>query len=44
MSYHNGGNWPVLLWLLAAAAQKTGRDAISNNAIAIAESCLAQDE
>jgi hypothetical protein len=24
-SYHNGGNWPVLLWLLVAAAQKTGR-------------------
>lgn len=21
-SYHNGGNWPVLLWSLAAAAQK----------------------
>jgi hypothetical protein len=43
-SYHNGGNWPVLLWLLAAAAQKMGRDAISKSAIAIAECCLAQDE
>jgi glycogen debranching enzyme len=43
-SYHNGGNWPVLLWLLAASAQKTGKDAISKSAIAIAECCLAQDE
>ena len=43
-SYHNGGNWPVLLWLLAASAQKVGRDEISKNAIAIAESCLAQDK
>lgn len=24
-SYHNGGNWPVFLWFLVAAAQKTGR-------------------
>lgn len=24
-SYHNGGHWPVLLWLLVAAALKTGR-------------------
>ncbi len=22
-SYHNGGNWPVLLWPLAVAAQKS---------------------
>jgi len=24
-SYHNSGNWPVLTWLLTAAALKTGR-------------------
>ena len=24
-SYHNGGSWPVLTWMLAAAALKTGR-------------------
>lgn len=24
-SYHNGGNWPVLTWMLAAAALKTDR-------------------
>ena len=23
-SYHNGGNWPVLLWAFVAAAVKTG--------------------
>lgn len=32
-SYHNGGNWPVLLWLLAAAAQKTGRPALAARAL-----------
>ncbi len=24
-SYHNGGNWPVLLWVFVAAARRTGR-------------------
>jgi hypothetical protein len=43
-SYHNGGNWPVLLWLLAAAAQKTGRPHIARNAIALAEKRLSQDQ
>jgi hypothetical protein len=43
-SYHNSGNWPVLLWLLTAAAQKIGRNAIARGAIEIAERCLAQDE
>ncbi|WP_428995787.1 glycoside hydrolase 100 family protein, partial [Lamprobacter modestohalophilus] len=23
-SYHNGGNWPVLLWLLALVGLRTG--------------------
>jgi glycogen debranching enzyme len=32
-SYHNGGNWPVLLWLLAAAAQKTGRPELAARAL-----------
>ena len=35
-SYHNGGNWPFLLWLLAAAAQKTGRQALAARALEIA--------
>jgi glycogen debranching enzyme len=43
-SYHNGGNWPVLLWFLAAAAQKTGRSEIGWRAIEIAEQRLSQDE
>lgn len=43
-SYHNGGNWPVLVWLLAAAAQKTGRPEIARRAIALAEERLSQDE
>lgn len=36
-SYHNGGNWPVLLWYLVAAAQKTGRKNIAERAIKTAE-------
>jgi glycogen debranching enzyme len=42
-SYHNGGNWPVLLWFLAAAAQKTGRLELAEKAIAIAEKRLKVD-
>ncbi|HEY9608951.1 glycoside hydrolase 100 family protein [Allocoleopsis sp.] len=43
-SYHNGGNWPVLLWLLAAAAQKTGRPHIARIAIELAEKRLSKDQ
>jgi glycogen debranching enzyme len=43
-SYHNGGNWPVLLWLLTAAALKTGREEIAYKAVEIATRCLPKDE
>jgi Alkaline and neutral invertase len=43
-SYHNGGNWPMLLWLLVAAAQKTGRIELAYSAIELAQEHLAQDE
>ena len=43
-SYHNGGSWAVLLWLFAAAAQKTGRVELATRAIALAESRLIQDK
>lgn len=43
-SYHNGGNWPVLLWLLTAAAQKINRIEIAHKAIDIAETRLFKDE
>lgn len=43
-SYHNGGNWPVLLWLLAACAQKTGRINIAKKAIEVATKRLLKDE
>ena len=43
-SYHNGGNWPFLLWLLAAAAQKTNRNELTERAISIAASRLHQDK
>ncbi|CAM8972208.1 unnamed protein product [Rhodiola kirilowii] len=43
-SYHNGGSWPVLLWLLTAACVKTGRPHIAKRAIELAESRLAKDQ
>jgi hypothetical protein len=43
-SYHNGGNWPVLLWFLAAVAQKTNRLELGWRAIELAEQRLSLDE
>lgn len=43
-SYHNGGNWPVLLWMLGAAAQKAGRADIGQKALGIAEKRLSHDK
>ncbi|BAU40974.1 MULTISPECIES: glycoside hydrolase 100 family protein [Cyanophyceae] len=43
-SYHNGGSWPMLLWLMAAACQKTGRTDLCRRAMAIAERRLSEDE
>ena len=43
-SYHNGGNWPVLMWMLAAAASKTGRTSLGHRAIEIAQRRLSEDE
>jgi hypothetical protein len=42
-SYHNGGSWPVLLWLLTAASIKTGRRQIAKRALDIAETRLLKD-
>ncbi|GAA0176159.1 hypothetical protein LIER_29204 [Lithospermum erythrorhizon] len=42
-SYHNGGSWPVLLWMLTAACIKTGRPQIARKAIELAESRLLKD-
>lgn len=43
-SYHNGGNWPVLLWQLVGAAIKTDRIEIAKKAFEIAASRLEKDE
>lgn len=43
-SYHNGGNWPVLLWMLTAAALHTGKPEIARKAIQIAAKRLQKDE
>ena len=42
-SYHNGGSWPVLLWMLTAAAKKMNRGELAHHAIAIAERRLVED-
>ncbi|XP_062097349.1 probable alkaline/neutral invertase F [Humulus lupulus] len=42
-SYHNGGSWPVLIWLLTAASIKTGRPQIARRAIELAEHRLSKD-
>ena len=43
-SYHNGGSWPILLWLLVAAAQVTGRRELGEKALELARIRLAKDE
>ncbi|NJN86965.1 MAG: alkaline invertase [Leptolyngbyaceae cyanobacterium SL_7_1] len=43
-SYHNGGNWPVLLWFLTAATLKTGRADLAAKALDIAEKRLSIDQ
>ncbi|CAM0953511.1 unnamed protein product [Alopecurus aequalis] len=42
-SYHNGGSWPVLLWLLTAACIKTGRPDMAKRAIELSEARLLKD-
>jgi len=43
-SYHNGGNWPVVIWMLVAAAQKTGRTELAQRALEIAERRLSEEQ
>ncbi len=42
-SYHNGGNWPVLLWVLVAASLKMNRPEIGEKAVKIAAEKLPLD-
>ncbi|CAM6106657.1 unnamed protein product [Calypogeia fissa] len=42
-SYHNGGSWPVLLWMLTAACIKVGRPQIARRAIELVEKRLSKD-
>ena len=42
-SYHNGGNWPFLLWLFAAAAQKSGYPMLATRALKSAAKKLADE-
>ncbi|CAI5990483.1 unnamed protein product [Closterium sp. NIES-64] len=42
-SYHNGGSWPVLIWMLTAASIKVGRPHLARRAIEAIEKRLAKD-
>ncbi len=43
-SYQNGGGWPFLLWLLAAAATQTGHREFAKETLAVAETRLNADQ
>jgi hypothetical protein len=43
-SYHNAGSWPVLMWMLAAAAVKTHKGGLARKAVEIAKARLSEDE
>ena len=43
-SYHNGGNWPVLDWMLVAAAVKTGRPEVGYRILELLDICLDRDQ
>jgi hypothetical protein len=43
-SYHNGGNWPALLWPFVAAAQKAGRGDLAERAFNVAINRLTNDD
>ncbi len=43
-SYHNGGSWPVLMWMLVAASVKTNRTDLGQRAIETAKARLCDDE
>ena len=42
-SYHNGGNWPSLLWTFAGAALRAGREDLARSAFDITLARLPQD-
>ncbi|MDG4868084.1 glycoside hydrolase 100 family protein [Guyparkeria sp. 1SP6A2] len=42
-SYHNGGNWPVLIWPMVAASLVAGRQDLGERAFRVAERRLMKD-
>ena len=42
-SYHNGGNWPALLWVFTGAALRAGRTDLAQHAFDIAVDRLPED-
>ena len=43
-SYHNGGNWPVLVWPFVAAALRTGRLELAEQAMNVMTERLREDK
>jgi hypothetical protein len=42
-SYHNGGNWPVLIWSFVGAALRTGREDIAERAMQLVAQRIEHD-
>ena len=42
-SYHNGGNWPVLIWPFVAAGMRTGRIELAERALELMTERLKKD-
>ncbi|MBS3800804.1 MAG: alkaline invertase, partial [Thioalkalivibrio sp.] len=43
-SYHNGGNWPTLLWAFTGAALRVGRPDLARSVHAVAAERLHRDD
>jgi glycogen debranching enzyme len=42
-SYHNGGNWPVLIWPFVGAALRTGRTDLAERALELVSARIETD-
>lgn len=43
-SYHNGGSWPMLIWMFAGAAIRAGRDDLAKKVVSMSIERLHNDE
>ena len=43
-SYHNGGSWPMLIWIFVGAAIRAGRDDLARSVVEMSKQRLLDDE